>query len=53
MYLLKILGTRRSTLAYHYCDSLTEVNELLSVYRALGYADSALLVEERTNEKVA
>lgn len=53
MYTLKVLGNRRNTLAYHRCDTLTELHELLAVYAALGYAPEALIVEERPAEQAA
>lgn len=53
MYILKIIGARRSTLAYHTCSNLAEVQELQAVYRALGYEDKALVVEERDLEHAA
>lgn len=53
MYTLKVLGNRRNTLAYHRCDTLTELRELLAVYAALGYAPEALIVEERPAEQAA
>lgn len=51
--MLKVQGTRRNTLAYHRCDTYTEIQELLEVYRALGYADEALIVEEQPEEQAA
>ncbi len=53
MYLLKIKGARNSTLAYHRCSNRTELEELLAIYAALGYAPEQLLVEEITEEKAA
>jgi hypothetical protein len=53
MYLLKIKGARNSTLAYHRCSSRAELNELLAIYTALGYAPDQLVVEESTAEKAA
>ena len=51
MYILIVKGARRATLAYHRTDSLEELNDLLAVYRALGYSDEALIVEERHDEE--
>lgn len=53
MYLLKIKGTRASTLAYHRCDSYADLRELIAVYQALGYKPEALVVEEQTEEQAA
>ncbi len=53
MYILKVLGMRRSVLAYHHCDSDEELQELLAVYHALGYAPDALIVEEQAEEQAA
>jgi hypothetical protein len=53
MYLLKIKGARNSTLAYHHCSSRTELDELLAIYTALGYAPEQLVVEEVADEKAA
>jgi hypothetical protein len=53
MYTLKILGIRRNTLAVHQCDSITDLRELLAVYRSLGYAPETLVVEERPVEQAA
>ncbi|GAC1323817.1 MAG: hypothetical protein NVS2B16_01850 [Chloroflexota bacterium] len=53
MYVLIVKGARRATLAYHRCEALSELNELVEVYRALGYSPDALLVEERGEEKEA
>lgn len=53
MYLLKIKGARNSTLAYHRCSTRAEVNELIAIYTALGYAPEQLLVEELEGEKAA
>jgi hypothetical protein len=50
MYILIVKGARRATLAYHRTDSFEELNDLLAVYRALGYSDDALIVEERHEE---
>lgn len=53
MYTLRIIGARRSTLAIHHCDNYTDLQELLSVYAALGYAATALVVEERAEAAAA
>lgn len=53
MYVLKVIGARRSVLAYHTCESSTDLNELLAVYAALGYASEALIVEKRESERAA
>jgi hypothetical protein len=53
MYTLKIIGARRSTLAYHRCDTVAELEELLAIYAALGYKPEALVVEEGREEKAA
>jgi hypothetical protein len=52
-YILKVHGTRRSTLAWHQCETYADVQELLAVYAALGYAPEALEVEERGAEQAA
>lgn len=51
MYVLIVKGARRATLAYHRCESRAELNELLTVYQALGYAPESLIVEERHGEE--
>lgn len=53
MFVLKIIGARRSTLAYHTCVTMAEVEELKSVYRALGYEEKSLVVEEREMQQAA
>lgn len=53
MYVLKVIGARRSVLAYHTCDTTTELHELLAVYAALGYPTEALQVEKREKERAA
>ena len=53
MYRLIVKGARRTTLAVHTCDSAAELRELVEVYRAFGYAQDVLLVEERTGEQAA
>lgn len=53
MYTLKVKGNRRNTLAFHQLDSRDELDELLTVYRVLGYKPEALEVEERQEEKAA
>jgi hypothetical protein len=53
MYTLKVLGMRRSVLAVHHCESAAELQELLAVYRALGYAPDVLIVEKQAEEKAA
>ncbi len=53
MYVLKVKGARNSTLAYHHCDTDSDLTELLAVYRALGYQPEALLVEEQSIEQAA
>jgi hypothetical protein len=53
MYILKVIGARRSVLAYHTCENSTELDELLAVYHALGYAPESLLVEKREKERAA
>lgn len=53
MIVLKVKGARNSTLAVHRCSSYAELDELLAVYRALGYADTALLTEEAPEEQAA
>ena len=53
MYVLKVIGARRSVLAYHTCDTAAELSELLSIYRALGYANEALIVEQHEKERAA
>lgn len=53
MYTLIVKGPRRATLAYHRCDSKMELEELLEVYRALGYEPGMLIVQERHEEKAA
>lgn len=50
MYVLIVKGARRATLAVHHCDSYADLNELLEVYRVLGYAPEALEVEHRQKE---
>jgi hypothetical protein len=45
MYLLKIQGARRSTLAVHRCDTPADLRELLAVYQALGYKPETLQIE--------
>jgi hypothetical protein len=53
MIVLKIKGARNSTLAFHRCATYAEVEELLAVYRALGYADTAFVVEKTAEEQAA
>lgn len=53
MYTLSIKGARNSTLAYHRCETTEELDELLAVYRALGYAPEALIVQETPHEQAA
>lgn len=53
MYVLKIIGARRSTLAYHQFDNYTDLREMIRVYEAIGYAPEALVVEERQKEQAA
>lgn len=53
MYVLKVIGARRSVLAYHTCESHAELHELLAVYGALGYPEEALVVEKREKEQAA
>jgi hypothetical protein len=53
MYVLKVIGARRSVLAYHTCESSAELDELLAVYQALGYAPESLVVEKREKERAA
>ncbi len=53
MFILKIRGARNSTLAYHRCDSLALLQELMAVYQTLGYLPEQMEVEERTEEKAA
>ena len=53
VYVLKVIGARRSVLAYHTCDTAAELSELLSIYRALGYANEALIVEQHEKERAA
>jgi len=52
-YILKVIGARRSVLAYHTCESATDLRELLEVYAALGYPAEALVVEQREKERAA
>ena len=53
MYTLIIKGARNSTLAYHRCENRGELDELIAVYTALGYAPESLIVEETPQEKAA
>lgn len=53
MYTVKVFGTRRNVLAFHHCDTLSDVRELLAVYRALGYPPEALVVEDPRQERAA
>ncbi len=53
MFVLIVKGARRATLAYHRCESRSELDELLQVYKALGYAEDALIIEERQEDKAA
>jgi hypothetical protein len=53
MYRLIVKGARRTTLAVHTCDSPAELQELLAVYHAYGYAPEALIVEEISQEQAA
>lgn len=47
MFVLIVKGARKATLATHKCESYSELSELSDVYRSLGYAPEALIVEER------
>ena len=53
MYTLIVKGARRATIAYHRCESLSDLHELLAVYRSLGYTDDALLVTETVEQEAA
>ena len=53
MYVLKVIGARRSVLAYHTLETSAELDELLAVYQALGYTPEALVVEKREKERAA
>jgi hypothetical protein len=53
MYLLVIKGARNSTLAYHRCESQTELEELLAIYTALGYPAESLIVQEIARDEAA
>jgi hypothetical protein len=53
MFTLIIKGARRATLAVHQCETYADLRELIAVYRALGYADDALIVEEQQSERAA
>lgn len=53
MYILRVQGIRRSTLAYHRSDSLSEIEELVSVYLALGYKAESLIVDEHEDQQAA
>ena len=53
MYTLKVKGNRRNTLAIHHLDSRAELDEMLDVYRVLGYKPESLEVEERREEQAA
>jgi hypothetical protein len=53
MFVLKIQGARRSTLAVHQIDSYADLRELIAVYEALGYQPEALIVEDQREEKAA
>jgi hypothetical protein len=53
MYILKVRGARNATLAYHKCETYTEIEELIAVYQALGHEPDKLLVEQVTEDKAA
>lgn len=53
MYILIVKGARNSTIAYHRCETYAEIDELLAIYRALGYEPGSLIVEQATEEKAA
>jgi len=53
MYILKVIGARRSVLAYHSFEAYADLREMLHVYEALGYTTEQLIVEKRTAEKAA
>lgn len=53
MYTLIVKGARRATLAYHRCETQDELHELIQVYRSLGYAPDALIVEQQQEQAAA
>lgn len=53
MYVLIVKGARRATLAVHRVDSPSDLEELLAVYRALGYTAEMLTVEEQREDRAA
>jgi hypothetical protein len=53
MFTLIVKGARNSTLAYHRCETTEELDELLAVYRALGYPPEALIVQETPQKQAA
>lgn len=53
MYVLLIKGPRNATLAYHRIESRAELDDLLAIYRALGYASEQLIVQEQPEQQAA
>jgi hypothetical protein len=53
MKTLIIKGARNSTLAVHRCENEAQLQELLAVYAALGYAPEALIVQDASLEQAA
>lgn len=53
MFVLQVVGARRNVLAYHTALTGADLEELLAVYRALGYDEKALVVEEQDLKRAA
>lgn len=53
MITLKVIGSRRNTLAVHHLDTYAELHELVAVYEALGYEAKSLVVEDHREERAA